>query len=104
MIDNSTAVAVAAPHGAAVDAAREIVGHGGNAVDAAVAAAAALTVVYPHMCSLGGDAIILLRHADGSLVCVNASGAYGSDPAALQQLAGATGSPRCWPAQWRTGS
>ena len=43
-------IAIAAPHTLAVDAAREIVGEGGNAVDAAVAAAAALTVVYPHNC------------------------------------------------------
>nr|WP_272943945.1 gamma-glutamyltransferase [Rhodococcus sp. JVH1] len=41
-------VAVAAPHGVAVDAARTVREAGGNAVDAAVAAAAALTVVYPH--------------------------------------------------------
>ncbi|MFC9767390.1 gamma-glutamyltransferase family protein [Rhodococcus jostii] len=71
-------VAVAAPHGAAVDAARTVLEAGGNAVDAAVAAAAALTVVYPHMCSMGGDVIAILRRADGTQVCINASGAYGS--------------------------
>lgn len=78
-------VAIAAPHTAAVDAARTIVEAGGNAVDAAVAAAAALTVVYPHMCSVGGDVIALLRTSDGSTTCINASGAYGS-AASVDQL------------------
>jgi gamma-glutamyltranspeptidase/glutathione hydrolase len=71
-------IALAAPHTAAVDAAREVIGGGGNAVDAALAAAAALTVVYPHMCSIGGDAISLLRTPDGDVSCVNSTGAYGS--------------------------
>jgi gamma-glutamyltranspeptidase len=47
-------VAVAAPHGLAVDAARDAVSAGGNAMDAALAAAAVLAVVYPHQCSVGG--------------------------------------------------
>ena len=72
------AVALAAPHRDAVEAARTIIEQGGNAVDAAVAAAVALTVVYPHMCSAGGDLIAIVRGADGEVVCVNASGAYGS--------------------------
>lgn len=76
--DSSHRVAIAAPHAAAVDAARVVLEAGGDAIDAAIAAAAALTVVYPHMCSLGGDVIALLRKNDGSRVCVNASGVYGS--------------------------
>lgn len=71
-------IALAAPHSAAVEAADEIIEAGGNVVDAAVAAAAALTVVYPHMCSVGGDVIALLRTPDGKTTCVNASGSYGS--------------------------
>ncbi|MFJ5841657.1 gamma-glutamyltransferase [Streptomyces shenzhenensis] len=54
-------VAVAAPHPAAVGAAEEAVRRGGNAVDAALAAATVLTVVYPHQCALGGDLIALVR-------------------------------------------
>ena len=58
---------LAAPHPAALDAARQAARRGGNAVDAALAAAAALTVVYPHQCSLGGD-LIALVHAPGGIV------------------------------------
>ncbi|WP_432564240.1 gamma-glutamyltransferase [Kineococcus sp. SYSU DK003] len=54
-------VAVAAPHPAGVELAQEAVRAGGNALDAALAAAAALTVVYPHQCALGGDLIALVR-------------------------------------------
>ncbi len=74
----TTPLAIAAPHPAALAAGHEIAERGGNAVDVAVAAAVALTVVYPHMCSVGGDAIILLRRPDGEVRCINATGAFGS--------------------------
>ncbi|MBZ5739352.1 gamma-glutamyltransferase [Nocardioides mangrovi] len=54
-------VAIAAPHPAAVAAAEDAVAAGGNALDAALAAAVALTVVYPHQCSLGGDLIAVVQ-------------------------------------------
>jgi gamma-glutamyltranspeptidase/glutathione hydrolase len=47
---------------------------GGSAIDAAIAAAAVLTVVYPHNVALGGDLIALVRSPDGTIRCVNASG------------------------------
>jgi oxamate amidohydrolase len=74
----AVATALAAPHPAAVRAGREVVESGGNAVDAAVAAAMALTVAYPHMVGVGGDLFALLRRPDGSVVSINASGAHGS--------------------------
>jgi gamma-glutamyltranspeptidase len=54
-------VAIAAPHHAATSAAERAVAAGGNAFDAALAAAAVLTVVYPHQCALGGDLIAVVR-------------------------------------------
>jgi oxamate amidohydrolase len=68
-------VAVAVPHPAAVDAAREVVAAGGNAFDAALAAAAALTVAYPHQCSVGGDLVALVRPAGGAARAVLSIGA-----------------------------
>ncbi|GAF89925.1 unnamed protein product, partial [marine sediment metagenome] len=48
---------------------------GGNAVDAAVAAAATLNVVEPMMTGVGGDvfALVYMRRSD-KLHCLNASG------------------------------
>lgn len=40
-----------------------VVEAGGNAFDAALAAAAALTVAYPHQCSIGGDLVAVVRPA-----------------------------------------
>jgi gamma-glutamyltranspeptidase/glutathione hydrolase len=71
-------VAVAAPHPLAVQAGEQIAARGGNAVDAAVAAAMTLTVVYPHMTGVGGDLFALVRRPDGSTASINASGAHGS--------------------------
>ena len=63
----------------ATSAALEIMDQGGNAVDAAVAAAAVLNVVEPHMTGAGGDAFAIVWWAEtGELVGIDASGRSGS--------------------------
>src|SRR6266545_4001782 len=47
--------AVCAPHGAAVEVGRAVLADGGNALEAMVAMAATIAVVYPHMNHLGDD-------------------------------------------------
>jgi gamma-glutamyltranspeptidase len=68
-------IAVAAPHPAALDAAAEAVAAGGNALDAALAAAAMLTVVYPHQCAIGGDLVALVRRPGQGVTAILSAGA-----------------------------
>ena len=51
---------VVAPHAAAALAGAEILKAGGTAIDAMIAAAATIAVVYPHMNHLGGDGFWLI--------------------------------------------
>ena len=44
-----------APHALAAQSALAVLREGGNALEAMVAGAAAIAVVYPHMNSIGGD-------------------------------------------------
>ncbi|MGQ0669748.1 MAG: gamma-glutamyltransferase, partial [Actinomycetota bacterium] len=67
--------AIATPHWAATEAGDEAFAAGGNAIDAALAAAVTLAVVYPHMCGVGGDLFALVERAGGPTAAVNASGA-----------------------------
>ncbi|MGP6170067.1 gamma-glutamyltransferase [Microbacterium sp. A204] len=77
-------IALAAPHPEAVAAGERAAQRGGNALDAALAAAAMLTVVYPHQCALGGDLIALVRSPDGETTAVLAAG---TAPAAVEAIA-----------------
>jgi gamma-glutamyltranspeptidase len=54
---------VACPHALASEAGVEILKAGGSAVDAALATSATLSVIYPHMTGLGGDAFWLIYDA-----------------------------------------
>ncbi|MGW6461990.1 gamma-glutamyltransferase, partial [Streptomyces sp. NPDC055078] len=76
---------LATPHALATGAGDAVRRDGGNAVDAALAAAIALTVVYPHQCGVGGDLIALVALPDGEVIAVNGSGAapLAADPDAL---------------------
>jgi len=51
---------VTCPHALASEAGVEVLTAGGSAVDAAIAASAVLSVVYPHMTGVGGDAFWLI--------------------------------------------
>ena len=66
---------VASPHVLASEAGRAALRSGGNALDAAIAAAATIAVVYPHMNGIGGDNVWLLYDAGrGRLRALNAIG------------------------------
>jgi len=66
---------VTSPHTLASQAGVAILQAGGSAVDAAIAAAAVLSVIYPHMTSLGGDAFWLIHDArTGAVRSLEAAG------------------------------
>ena len=69
---------VTSPHYLASQAGLDILRRGGTAIDAAVATAATLAVVYPQMCTLGGDNFWLIYDArTGTMKGLNASGRAG---------------------------
>jgi gamma-glutamyltranspeptidase/glutathione hydrolase len=66
---------VASPHHLASEAGAEVLRAGGNALDAALAAATTSAVVYPHMNGIGGDNVWLIHDARaGRLLALNAIG------------------------------
>ena len=65
---------VTAPHHLAARAGLRVLEDGGNAVEAMVAAAAAITVVYPHMNALGGDNFWLIHTPGKDVVGIDACG------------------------------
>ena len=58
---------VTSPHPMASEAGRDVLARGGNAIEAAIAMAATLSVVYPHFTGLGGDAFWLIAQPDGAV-------------------------------------
>jgi gamma-glutamyltranspeptidase/glutathione hydrolase len=68
---------VCAPHAGAVDAGRQILAEGGNAIEAMVAMAASIVAVYPHMNHIGGDGFWLIRAPSGRVRAVMAPGPAG---------------------------
>ena len=80
--------AVVAPHHLATAAGLEVLAAGGNAVDAAIATNAALAVVMPNACGIGGDAFWLIwQAAEGRQHALNGSGRAPSaaDPVAMRR-------------------
>ena len=69
---------VTSPHYLATQAGVDILRKGGTALDAAIAVAAVLAVVYPQMCGIGGDNFWLAHEAaTGTMHGINASGRSG---------------------------
>jgi gamma-glutamyltranspeptidase/glutathione hydrolase len=83
---------IASPHALASEAGLAILKAGGNAVDAAIAAAATVAVVYPHMNGVGGDNFWLIYDAGRrTLRALNGAGrsAAGLDAQAYRARHGA---------------
>ena len=70
---------ITTPHALATDAGLRQLQRGANAVEAAIAAAAVIAVVYPHMNGIGGDNFWLIFHArDRRVRALMACGAAGA--------------------------
>ncbi|MHB8631074.1 MAG: gamma-glutamyltransferase, partial [Candidatus Limnocylindria bacterium] len=71
----STGAMITAEHPLAAEAGARILRDGGNAVDAAVAAAFAMGVVEPTTSGLGGVAWCVIRQPDGTVTTIDGAGA-----------------------------
>jgi oxamate amidohydrolase len=65
---------VVAPHALAAQAGLAVLRDGGNALEAMVAAAATISVVYPHMNGIGGDSFWLVQEPGKDVVTIDACG------------------------------
>jgi len=70
---------VCAPHALAVEAGRQMLAEGGNAIEAMLAMAASIAAVYPHMNHIGGDGFWMIRERSGRVRAIMAAG-----PSSLQ--------------------
>jgi gamma-glutamyltranspeptidase len=66
---------VTAPHHLAAQAGLRVLEDGGNAVEAMIAAASTIAVVYPHMNALGGDNFWLVHTPGSKVIGIDACGA-----------------------------
>ena len=66
--------AISTSHHLATEAGAAVLRAGGNAIDAAITAAATLCVVYPNNVALGGDLVAIVRSPDGEIRFLNATG------------------------------
>lgn len=65
---------VTSPHHLASQAGLDILKEGGSAIEAAVAMAACLAIVYPHMTGIGGDGFWLIAEPSGPVRGIDACG------------------------------
>src|SRR5687767_14924031 len=79
---------VASPHALASAAGADALRAGGSAIDAAIACASTLGVIYPHMCGIGGDAFWLLYDAAARKVSYLDGGGRAARAATLERFSG----------------
>jgi gamma-glutamyltranspeptidase len=79
---------VACPHALASAAGADALRAGGSAVDAAIACASTLGVIYPHMCGIGGDAFWLVYDAAAHKVSYLDGGGRAARAATLERFSG----------------
>jgi len=99
-----------APHSLATESAVAVLREGGNALEAMIAAAATISVVYPHMNGIGGDSFWLIHEPGKPVTTIDACGPAamaasrdwyaerlaGTDPKGLSPKGAAIGaSPEC---------
>ena len=65
---------VVAPHALAAQSGLAVLREGGNALEAMIAAAATVSVVYPHMNGIGGDSFWLIHEPGADVVTIDACG------------------------------
>ena len=68
---------VTSPHHLASEAGLRVLREGGTAIEATLAMAATLAVVYPHMTSIGGDGFWLIAPPGKPVIGIDACGAAG---------------------------
>jgi gamma-glutamyltranspeptidase/glutathione hydrolase len=82
-----------APHSLASQSALAVLREGGNSLEAMIAAAATIAVVYPHMNSIGGDAFWVIHAPGKAMGGIDACGAAaGLATRSWYQSQGITGS------------
>ena len=69
---------VTAPNHLAAQAGLSVLRDGGNAIEAMIAAASTIAVVYPHMNAIGGDGFWLIHSPGAAPVGIDACGAAGA--------------------------
>ena len=80
-------IAFTAPHKTATEAGMSILRQGGTATEAMVAAAATISVVYPHMNSIGGDGFWLIDNPNSEApIAIDACGSACQNLAAYQEM------------------
>ncbi|QRM57955.1 gamma-glutamyltransferase family protein [Sinorhizobium sp. BG8] len=78
---------VTSPHARASEAGAAVLRRGGNAIEALVAAGASLSVLYPHFCGLGGDAVWMVADRGGDVSAYLGIGQAGERVEGISEIA-----------------